>query len=119
MADLLSVPGGTGKQASLELVKRLGTEGPLPLEREFQRHVRWLNQESARALAHAECQSPIEWFLIEHARRVMAHYLAQESAYCLQCGKTSWEGEWVHKEGDTAACCPGCGAVLDPDALPF
>jgi ABC-2 type transport system permease protein len=35
----------------------LGTEGPLPLEREFQRHVRWLNQESARALAYAECQN--------------------------------------------------------------
>jgi ATP-dependent DNA helicase RecQ len=34
----------------------LGTEGPLPLEREFQRHVRWLNQESAMALAYAECQ---------------------------------------------------------------
>jgi hypothetical protein len=37
-------------------MKRLGTEGPLPLEREFQRQARWLNQESAAALAQAECQ---------------------------------------------------------------
>jgi DNA-binding LacI/PurR family transcriptional regulator len=37
----------------------LGTEGPLPLGREFQRQARWLNQESAGLLAHAECQPEI------------------------------------------------------------
>ncbi len=34
----------------------MGTEGPLRLGREFHLQVRWLNQESATALAYAECQ---------------------------------------------------------------
>lgn len=51
-----TVPWGTGKQAGLEPVQRLGTEVSLPIGSNAGWQVHWLNQESVGLLAHAECQ---------------------------------------------------------------